>query len=415
MPGYFNPAPTDNGGEVSTKASDKVALFAVNEGTPPTPPSTLPAEPPQGTAMGAAVLGVTKVPKAAGVFGANDSTYDERGARYGVGVQGNGPEAGVSGFSANGVGVRAYSESTMLPAVLGVNTSGAWEGSHDPARGGGVLGSTKVPYAAGVYGANESTFVWDGKARGVGVYGRGPESGLQGYSDSGNGTLTQSISGSGVLSTSRYGQAITAYSDNDVAIYANGATFAGVFHGTIVINKGPNPQDEKIKPTVTNGSIVVTEGNLFMQQGHVFVEKGDVILGGADCAEDFSLAKSAICEPGSVMVLNSNGVLEACAKAYDSRVIGVISGAGDFKPAIVLDRQSNLSNRAPIALVGKVFCKVDATYGAIEAGDLLTTSPTPGHAMKVRDRNLATGAVLGKALARLDTGTGAVPILVTLQ
>jgi len=43
------------------------------------------------------------------------------------------------------------------------------------------------------------------------------------------------------------------------------------------------------------------------------------------------------------------------------------------------------SNRKPVALFGKVYCKVDANLGAIEVGDLLTTSPTRGHAMKAQD------------------------------
>jgi hypothetical protein len=69
----------------------------------------------------------------------------------------------------------------------------------------------------------------------------------------------------------------------------------------------------------------------------------------------------------------------------------------------------------PIALVGKVCCKVDAAYGPINVGDLLTTSPTPGHAMKIGDRGRALGAILGKALAPLPSGQGLIPILVTLQ
>ena len=65
--------------------------------------------------------------------------------------------------------------------------------------------------------------------------------------------------------------------------------------------------------------------------------------------------------------------------------------------------------------MGKVYCKVDAEYAAIEVGDLLTTSPTPGHAMKATDPAKAFGTVIGKALRSLDAGTGLIPILVTLQ
>jgi hypothetical protein len=69
----------------------------------------------------------------------------------------------------------------------------------------------------------------------------------------------------------------------------------------------------------------------------------------------------------------------------------------------------------PVALVGKVYCKVDAHYASIEVGDLLTTSDTPGHAMKATDPLKAFGSVIGKALRPLEAGQGLVPILIALQ
>jgi hypothetical protein len=96
-------------------------------------------------------------------------------------------------------------------------------------------------------------------------------------------------------------------------------------------------------------------------------------------------------------------------------VIGVISGAGNYKPGIVLDKQGSRPDRKPIALVGKVYCKVGAQFGAVESGDLLTTSPTPGHAMKASDQLEAFGAVVGKALRPLAAGQGLIPIVVALQ
>jgi hypothetical protein len=59
--------------------------------------------------------------------------------------------------------------------------------------------------------------------------------------------------------------------------------------------------------------------------------------------------------------------------------------------------------------------KVDATFGAIKAGDLLTTSPNPGYAMKATDKMQAFGATIGKALGNLDSGTGIIPVMVTLK
>jgi hypothetical protein len=96
-------------------------------------------------------------------------------------------------------------------------------------------------------------------------------------------------------------------------------------------------------------------------------------------------------------------------------VAGVVSGAGDFRPGIVLDRQASDGSRRAVALMGKVYCQVDASFGPVAAGDMLTTSPTSGHAMKAADRERAFGAVLGKALKPLPQGSGLVPILVTLQ
>ena len=143
---------------------------------------------------------------------------------------------------------------------------------------------------------------------------------------------------------------------------------------------------------------------------------GDVFLTtGADCAEDFDMMQQEKVEPGTVMIINDTGKLEESGQAYDKRVAGVISGAGEFKPAITLDKQVSENNRQPIALLGKVFCKVDAKYSAIEVGDMLTTSPTPGHAMKADDPFKAFGSVIGKALKPLKNGRGLVPILVTMK
>ena len=361
---------------------------------------------PTGTGVqGAGVFGLTFSPGGAGVFGSNNSAK-------GVGVQGNGPESGLSGFSDQGAGLTAHSNHANAVqgfahdpngnAVLAINeattASTATDGSP---HGTGILAVTSVPGAAGVFGSNNS-------AKGVGVQGNGPESGLRGFSDQGSGAVVQSNKGSGVIATSGSGHGVDAYSDNDVAVFAQGATFAGVFNGALVVNPGPNPKNGSIAPSKINGSLVINQGNLF-------VNKGDIILGNADCAEDFPVSASAQAEPGTVMVLERDGGLRESSTAYDKRVAGVVSGAGSFKPALILDRQPDECNRVPLALVGKAFCKVDAGYGEIEIGDLLTTSPTAGHAMKATEPLKAFGAVIGKALRPLSSGQALVPILIALQ
>jgi len=148
---------------------------------------------------------------------------------------------------------------------------------------------------------------------------------------------------------------------------------------------------------------------------HLDGDAGDIILHNADCAEEFPVASMDDAEPGTVMVIEEGGMLIPCAEASDSRLIGVISGAGDYQPAIVMGRDPNVKKSVPIAMNGKVFCKATASGAPIRTGDLLTTSSVPGHAMCLTEPNGSVGAVLGKALAPLASGQGLIPILVMLR
>jgi hypothetical protein len=115
------------------------------------------------------------------------------------------------------------------------------------------------------------------------------------------------------------------------------------------------------------------------------------------------------------MVIDDSGRLRQSTSVYDRRVAGVISGAGGLRPGVILGRLPDQERNRPIALVGRTYCRVDATQAPIAVGDLLTSASTPGHAMKADDPNRAQGAVLGKALARIPIGLGQIPILVALQ
>jgi hypothetical protein len=151
-----------------------------------------------------------------------------------------------------------------------------------------------------------------------------------------------------------------------------------------------------------------------MVDGNIQVT-GDVIISGADCAEEFDMEDAQALEPGTVMVIGDDDRLHQSKDAYDKRVAGVVSGAGDCRPGIILGKEQSQNNRLALALTGKVFCKVDAQYSTIGVGDLLTTSPTLGHAMKADDPLKAFGAVIGKALRPLAEGEGLIPILIALQ
>jgi hypothetical protein len=179
-------------------------------------------------------------------------------------------------------------------------------------------------------------------------------------------------------------------------------------------------------PEIPNGRFVVQDGgnvgigtsapkSTLHVKGDVTVT-GDILLtDAADCAEHFDVIGPQLPEPGTVVVIDEAGALRESKEAYDKKVAGVVSGAGEYTHALVLDKRSSREHHVALALVGKVYCKVDARYSPIEVGDLLTTSATPGHAMKAAEPVKAFGSVIGKALRSLNGGQGLIPILISLQ
>jgi hypothetical protein len=281
-----------------------------------------------------------------------------------IGVLGQGDSVGVRGVGKAWNGVEGISHSTI--GGFGVY------GANDLA--GGVLGESRT--GIGVYGKSEST------TGGAGVVGENSQ-------------------GAGVIGKSKSWVGVYGESETSSAVWGKSKEWVGVFG---------------VCESTTTGAGVWGKGGRVAGyfEGDVEVT-GDIQLTNADCAEDFNISGSELVEPGTVMVLGNEDMLTTSEYAYDKRVAGVLSGAGSYKPGILLDRQPREGNRSPVALLGKVFCKVDASYAAIEVGDLLTTSDTPGHAMKASDPVKAFGSVIGKALRPLTEGQGLIPILVALQ
>lgn len=140
------------------------------------------------------------------------------------------------------------------------------------------------------------------------------------------------------------------------------------------------------------------------------------LLGGADLAEPFAMSGGTVPAGALVVIDDQNpGKLKLSDCAYDTRVAGITSGAGGVKPGLTLSQRDVFEDGQNVAINGRVYCLADASYGTIKPGDLLTTSDTPGHAMRATDRNLAYGSVIGKAMSGLDDGQGLVLVLVNLQ
>jgi len=190
---------------------------------------------------------------------------------------------------------------------------------------------------------------------------------------------------------------------------ANGLTTIGSDKGTagsIVMRSGANGPE--IFVSGRDGTVTFFDSRI---NTTILIDanRGDIELRGADCAEDFEVAETG--ERGMVMCADPDGRLRPCRTAYNPRVIGVVS----TDPAIRLGRRSDGIPRVPLALAGRIPCKVHATVDPIRVGDLLTSSPTTGHAMRASERDWVTGSVLGKALGNLGDGLGTIPILVSLQ
>jgi hypothetical protein len=318
---------------------------------------------------------------------------------------------GVLGEGKNGVhGITAYDN-----GVLGENSATGYGVSGTSARGTGVHGvngagsGTTPKFGCGVFGESDNGYgVYGASKNASGVYGASGPDHLAGEF-AGDVSVTGKLTASGGITTTSGD--ITASGH----ITASGITTSG----SITTTSGDITASGHITAggITTSGSITTTSGDI-TASGHITatgnMTASDMILSGADCAEEFDAVQPDEVEAGMVVVFDENGRLSPAITPYDKRVAGVISGAGSFKPGVILDRRISDRPRVPVALVGKVHCRVDASYARIEAGDLLTTSATPGCAMKARDPAKAFGSIIGKALAPMHRGCGLIPILVTL-
>lgn len=140
------------------------------------------------------------------------------------------------------------------------------------------------------------------------------------------------------------------------------------------------------------------------------------ITGGADVAEPFELAEASI-PKGAVVVIDEDhpGRLKLATTPYDTHVAGIVSGANGINPGLALHQNGALDAGQNVALTGRVYALADASTAPIRPGDLLTTSSVPGHAMGAVDHARAQGAIIGKAMTRLEHGQGLVLVLVSLQ
>ena len=133
-----------------------------------------------------------------------------------------------------------------------------------------------------------------------------------------------------------------------------------------------------------------------------------------DYAEILELATREGIRPGSVVAYDTEaGGIVPASVANARRVVGVISGAGGFRPGMVIGSRSDESRDFPVSLSGVVYVWVSSEAGEIVPGDLLVASSVAGVGMRAVDPNAVPGMVFGKALEPWSgTGEGLVLMLV---
>jgi len=212
------------------------------------------------------------------------------------------------------------------------------------------------------------------------------------------------------------------YAKNDsISDYARAGDFrhsgtSGATMGVHVLNESLDSDSVAGYFRALGGDIIEGYGNSNSDRKFVVQNDGDVYADGSfsSPAADFAemLPGADDLEPGDVLVVGLDGDLARSSEAYQASVVGVYSTDPGFVGGS--DEAMDNPGKVPLAIVGVVPCKASAENGAIRPGDLLVTSSTPGHAMRAGD-DPPQGTVVGKALEGLESGSGVIQVLVTLQ
>jgi len=294
-----------------------------------------------------------------------------------VGWTGGSDKSGVFGSSTNGKGITGRSENNNgVVGYTAANEKSGVFGHTDAADGYGVSGKNTLTKCYGYVGGDAGVF-----GRSEGVYHAGH------------------FENSGGLNAAVYGKTTGSNSFGGWFVAAGNYTYG-------IYAEGP--------PAGNNGCAARFKGNVEIRSlstDETVIELGE----GLDYAEGFNVSNHEEISSGSVLIIDPDNPekLALSNKPYDKKVAGIVAGAKGLGSGVKLG-----SNEFDfdVALAGRVYCNVDASYGEVNPGDLLTTSPSSGYAMVVKDHKKAQGAILGKAMEKLSKGEkGQILVLVTLQ
>lgn len=350
---------------------------------------------------------------------------DGNGVETNIDGAGNALYAWVPSFSTGRAGrFNIFNESNTSDVItvttVGNGIAGNFKVDKVTGTSAAVRGEVNSQFAnfgtAGIYGISSGTGGYAGLFHASNPSGNGPA--LIAIADgNGNGiTANASNTGDGVETTADgTGNAIYAWVPN----FGQGRAARFVNYNT------GNTNPPLTVETHSNGSIALFKSG---NPGTVNVARinsagrgffnGGTQNSGADVAEVFDVnGNISQYEPGDILVISTSAdrTVEKSSTPYSSLVAGVYA----TKPGVLLTEEhidTDISDKAPMGVIGVIPTKVCLENGKIKRGDLLVTSSKAGVAMKADIKKVRIGQVIGKALQDYDQKEiGKIQVLVNIK
>ncbi len=367
--------------------------------------------------------------KATATAGTNEGVYGESGSPDGRGVFGkatanSGAAYGVSGKSNSASGAGVYGTAPVT-GIFGEasNTSGITHGVHgqtssSSAGAAGVFGQSSSGNTYGVYGQTDS-----GWTESAGVFGEATDTSNITYGVLGKGQT--GVVGYGTASGFTYGVIGRSTSTQGRGVYGFTQATSGVTYALYGQTQSPDGYGVVSSGDVLIGGDLTVTGSkggyitdLVINGGQEPLECGDVVeIVGHDEPLVGEIPLIVVRKAGVASSKAVLGPIDCPVRVLEDPGVGEFENAQavlSHKPALHVHRGEG--SIAPggygrvVTLGSFKVINVDASFGPIQPGDLLVSSPNPGYAMAAEDPK--TGTVIGKALGSLDSATGQVPVLV---
>ncbi|REC43085.1 beta strand repeat-containing protein [Chryseobacterium pennipullorum] len=313
--------------------------------------------------------------------------------------------------------------------TVGNGIAGNFKVDKNTATSAAVKGEVNSMFAnfgtAGIYGLSSGTGGYGGLFYASNPAGNGPA--ILALTEGGGNGITANAGGTGdgiEASCDGSGNAVSGFIPNfgtgKAGRFANfnasngqpvvHVTTNGTGNTLLVNHQGPSGNIAVYQSASVNTARINKAGRGFFN--------GGTQNSGADVAEAFDV-KGAISgyEPGDVLVISTSTdrTVEKSSTPYSSLVAGVYA----TKPGVLLTEEhidTDISDKAPMGVIGVIPTKVCLENGSIKRGDLLVTSSKAGVAMKANIKKVKIGQVIGKALQDYNQKeVGKIQVLVNIK